>query len=85
MGRCRAQGRDNIIGKVVGEEEGGTRLPFFCGDPTPRELRVRAARTALYLLPLTLTTTRCAIGTDVKHRRFEWRAAHRAPPCVGAT
>jgi hypothetical protein len=25
-----------------GEKEGGTRLPFFCGDVTPRELRVRA-------------------------------------------
>jgi Glyoxalase-like domain len=24
------------------EKEGGTRLPFFCGDVTPRELRVRA-------------------------------------------
>jgi len=24
------------------ENEGGTRLPFFCGDLTPRELRVRA-------------------------------------------
>ena len=24
-----------------GEKEGGTRLPFFCGDVTPRELRVR--------------------------------------------
>ena len=23
------------------EKEGGTRLPFFCGDLTPRELRVR--------------------------------------------
>ncbi|SRR5216684_2951412 len=26
-----------------GEKVGGTRLPFFCGDLTPRELRVRAS------------------------------------------
>jgi hypothetical protein len=30
------------------QKEGGTRLPFFCGDLTPRELRVRAARAPTY-------------------------------------
>lgn len=27
---------------MMGEKVGGTRLPFFCRDVTPRELRVRA-------------------------------------------
>ena len=27
---------------MMSEKVGGTRLPFFCGDLTPRELRVRA-------------------------------------------
>ena len=33
------------------EKVGGTRLPFFCGDLTPRELRVRAisARIVSYI------------------------------------
>ena len=37
-----------------GEKEGGTRLPFFCGDLTPRELRVRVRANCIYLLFLTL-------------------------------
>jgi len=33
------------------EKEGGTRLPFFCGDVTPRDLRVsRSSRTSRFLL-----------------------------------
>jgi hypothetical protein len=28
------------------QKEGGTRLPFFCGDLTPRDLRVRASSAA---------------------------------------
>jgi Glyoxalase-like domain len=38
------------------EKLGGTRLPFFCGDLTPRELRVRAisAQIASYIYLLSL-------------------------------
>ena len=37
-----------------GEKEAGTRLPFFCGDLTPRELRVRLRANCIHLLFLTL-------------------------------
>lgn len=74
------------------EKEGSTHLPFFSGDLRLRELRVRAARVASYLLLLMLITTRYLIGTDtigVKHRTSKWRAWHRtlcvlAPPSVFA-
>ena len=41
------------------EKDGGTRLPFFCGDLTPRELRVRLcthnnANCSIYLLMVLL-------------------------------
>jgi hypothetical protein len=36
---------------MLGEKVGGTRLPFFCRDLTPRELRVRGC---IYLLLLVL-------------------------------
>ena len=68
------------------EKMGGTRLPFFCGDLTPRELRVRVHNAIIS--SITDAITRCAIGTDtaeIKHRPPKWRAGHRAPPCAGPT
>jgi Glyoxalase-like domain len=52
---------------MLGEKVGGTRLPFFCGDLTPRELRVRA-----YIVVSTIidAISRRAIGTntaEIKH------------------
>ena len=37
------------------EKRGGKRLPFFCGDLTPRELRVSAARSVTRMYKQSLT------------------------------
>ena len=74
-----------------GEKVGGTRLPFFCGDLTPREMRVRVVHTvqiALHISSITDAITCCAIGTntaEIKHRTSKWRAGHRASPRAGST
>lgn len=67
------------------EKKGGTRLPFFCGDLTPRELRVR---TAIACTNSADDITRYAIGadaTEIKRRSSEWCAGHRASPRAGST
>jgi hypothetical protein len=68
---------------MMGEKVGGTRLPFFCGDLTPRELRVRT-----YVSTFIDAISFCAIGTntaEIKHQTSKWRAGHRTSPRVGPT
>lgn len=67
------------------EKKGGTRLPFFCGDLTPRELRVRTASACTNSAD---DIARYAIGadaTEIKRRSSEWCAGHRASPRAGST
>jgi hypothetical protein len=75
------------------EKEGGTRLPFFCGDVTPRDLRVNTwdhSFCCAFCLLLTVTSDALAwpggIGahsTDVKHGSSKRCAEHRACPHPG--
>ena len=70
------------------EKVGGTRLPFFCGDLTPREMRVRDAQIAIHISSITDAVTCRATGTDaaeVKHRTSKWCAGHCAYPRAGPT
>lgn len=50
---------------MMGEKVGGTRLPFFCGDLTPRELRVSCICICSSLtLFLSVRYCRCQHGRD---------------------
>jgi hypothetical protein len=65
-------------------QKGGKRVPFFSGDLTPRDLRVRARVENQYLTPL-LAATIGDNATDIEHQAPQWRAEHHACPRAGPT